>query len=161
MKQLKSSDLEVYKQSLEDIEGIAEKIKKRINEIIIIVHDAFGAPYPIHWSYRDRYECSNNAVSDFLPTFDDEVISYDVTYANDWPDMNTNDFNYLGAIPYDFLFRSNSDVRFIIDAEIIAQKKYEINETLEKHKAKEEDEKIKAAALAKLSSAERAALGYE
>lgn len=160
MRKIDSAMLETYKQALEDIEGIAEKITERINEIIIIIHDVFDVEYPIYWSYRDRYIHSQNEISHFLPTFDDEAITYDVTYAADWPIMNLNSFNYCGAIPYDFLFRSNSDIKYIIEQEIIAQKRYELNKVVEKNKVAAEDAAIRKAALAKLSPVERAALGY-
>lgn len=112
---LKSSDLETYKQSLEDVEDLAEHIKDRVNRIIVLIHKIFETKSPISWKYSNVYEHNNTSVNDYLPCFNDEVVSYNATYfdytTNAHSILCTDAYDYNGRFPYTFLWRNHRSYR--------------------------------------------------
>lgn len=154
MKALETSVLGNYILALSDVEGIAEKIKEKVQSIIYTIHRAFEVSGPTSWSYGkfDKLE---------LPHFDDKDIEIDFEYINPLKiDLHTDEYNYHVQFPYNFLFKSCEEIKKIVIVQ--RQKKFRNEEAKNLEYAAErtrKNEKIKKA-LEKLTAEEKKVLGY-
>ena len=162
MEKLNETLMQNYKQALLGAESRAEEIADKVESVILLIHNLFGVTKPINWSYGDKLGTESR-----LPHFSfpdgHEHVEWTGAYLYNHENravMHTDAYNYNGSFPYYFLFKSDSEIKDIVKAEIEKKRKKELESVVEKNRVEKHDIETRATALAKLTPVERAALGY-
>lgn len=154
------SDISNWELAKSISDSYESRINSRIDEIIGLVHEAFGEEAgSYNWYFSDADEGEMGTID--LPDSDEDCIYYyfqrPCNLTSD--KLETDLWDYKSGIPKKFLFMKNEDIISYIREEI---KQCEKKAARKKEKAKERAAAKKAAkekALSKLSEQERKLLG--
>jgi len=154
---LTKGDFKKY-EAAQNVVGVIEyKINERVEEIILLIYEAFGYPGPSGWYYPDAMEGEMGTIG-----YDGDDDLDEIRYCGyDAPSLSTYAWDYGSGFPQWFLFAG--------DEKIVAHVKKGVEDTKEREKrfkekraaAKKKKTALAKAAKEKLTTAERKALGIK
>ena len=146
--------LNKYNKACSAKEKLEDKIYNHFRIVLKVIYDCFDEKLPnwIWFSGAPEGSCGS-------PDLQDDDIYYEYEYGprGDMPEVITEEYDYSGSVPREFLFIDLEKVKTIILAQLKRQN--EINEKIYNKKAK--NKTIIREAKKKLTKEERAALGIK
>jgi hypothetical protein len=139
--------------------GFESAINGRIDQILKIIHDAFGlGSGDFNWYFHDAPEGEMGDIH--IPQDDEDEISYFYENKNiGSKDLETEFWDYKQGIPKKFLFMKDEEILWYVQEEIVQAKERAISRKAKAELGRTAKKRAKEAALKKLSPEERKLLG--